>query len=70
MAVELDGKNAHGTVVDVARDRRKELDLRAAGLHVVRYGYDQVNKQAAAVAEDAKSVLAERYSAPGRPALA
>ncbi len=63
VAVELDGKGAHGTEVDVARDRRKELDLRAAGLHVVRYSYDQVNKQAAAVAEDAKSVLAGRSNA-------
>ncbi len=58
LAVELDGDGAHGHEVAVDRDRRKELDLRAAGLTVVRYSNDQVKKTPEAVARDLTSTLA------------
>jgi hypothetical protein len=58
VAVELDGSGNHGTEVFVARDRRKELALRQAGLAVVRYSADQVARDPEAVAADAVAVRA------------
>lgn len=58
LVVELDGDGNHGTPAQRRRDRRKELKLRASGLVVVRYGADQVDHDAAAVAADVHSQIA------------
>ena len=58
LAIELDGAGNHGTEVFVARDRRKELALRQAGVTVVRYSGDQVYRHEADVAADVRSILA------------
>jgi hypothetical protein len=50
--VELDGDGNHGTPAQRRRDRRKDMKLRSHGLTVIRYGGDQVNGDAAAVAAE------------------
>ncbi len=65
VAVELDGVGNHGTQVAVARDRRKELALREAGLVVLRYSKDQVGRQQTSVAAD---VIATLEAARGKAA--
>lgn len=52
LVVELDGEGNHGTPPQRNRDQRKDLKLRARGLTVVRYTWDQVTHDAAAVAAD------------------
>lgn len=52
LVVELDGDGNHGTPAQRNRDQRKALTLRAHGLTVVRYSYDQVAHSAASVAAD------------------
>lgn len=42
VAVELDGIGGHGHQVAVARDRRKDFALRAAGRFLLRYSTDQL----------------------------
>ena len=42
LAVELDGYGNHHTPAQLRRDRRKEMELRAAGLTPVRYSEDQL----------------------------
>src|SRR5579884_3040718 len=55
LVVELDGWRNHRTPAQVNRDRRKALELRAAGFTVVRYSVEQI-------VQDADLVLAElRY---------
>ncbi|MGH2842216.1 MAG: DUF559 domain-containing protein [Solirubrobacteraceae bacterium] len=60
LVVELDGDGAHGTPAQRNRDQRKALKLRSRGLTVVRYTYDQVNHDAAAVAADVLSQIERR----------
>jgi hypothetical protein len=52
LVVELDGWRNHRTRAQVNRDRRKELELRAAGFIVVRYSEEQI-------VHDRQRVLAE-----------
>jgi hypothetical protein len=44
VAVELDGYRNHRSPAQVRRDRRKEMDLRAAGLVPVRYSDEQLRR--------------------------
>ncbi len=62
LAVEIDGPGNHWTPGQIRRDRRKEHDLRSAGLTLLRYSDDQVNHHGAAV-------MAEVRRALGPPAL-
>jgi very-short-patch-repair endonuclease len=62
--VELDGDAAHGTSAQTARDRERDLALRAAGYSVLRYSWWQVTKSPAAVAADVRRTLKMR----GHPA--
>jgi hypothetical protein len=52
VAVELDGGDAHGTWAQIKRDRQRELALRAKGLQVVRYTWEQITTRADEVAAD------------------
>ena len=45
LVVELDGYDNHRSPAQVRRDRRKELDIRAAGFGIVRYSGEQVFKR-------------------------
>jgi Transcriptional regulator, AbiEi antitoxin/Protein of unknown function (DUF559) len=58
LAVELDGGPAHGGVAAMKRDRERELALRARGLYVVRYTWDQIVKRPDAVVADLRRLLA------------
>ena len=63
LAVELDGREVHGTPAAVVEDRRRELALRGAGVEVIRYGSEQVDYQDELVARDLKAAIA-RGTAP------
>jgi very-short-patch-repair endonuclease len=51
IAVELDGHGNHHTLAQQRRDRRKELELRRAGLTVVRYTEEQLEQRQDVVAD-------------------
>jgi hypothetical protein len=51
VAVELDGYDNHRSRAQVQRDRRKELDLRAAGVNPIRYSSEQLARRVEVVAE-------------------
>jgi very-short-patch-repair endonuclease len=57
VVVELDGVQGHATPAQMARDRSRDLKLRAAGYIVVRYSYDQVFHEPDAVLADLRAVL-------------
>jgi hypothetical protein len=55
--VELDGRAAHGTPASIERDRQRELALRGAGYTVLRYTWQQVTREPAAVVGDLRAAL-------------
>ena len=54
LVVELDGYGNHHTPAQLKRDRRKELDVRAARFDLIRYSAEQVFEQPAAVTADVR----------------
>jgi len=62
--VELDGRDNHSSPSQMERDRRKDLQLRAAGYVVVRYTWAQITFEAHAVIADLRAIL----SSAGRSA--
>ena len=58
VVVELDGVQGHATPAQIARDRRRDLKLRAAGYIVLRYSYDQIVREPEAVLADVRAALA------------
>ena len=61
--VELDGYDNHSSRAQIKRDRRKELELRAAGFLVIRYTWEQIVHQPEVVAADLLAALASRAEA-------
>lgn len=61
LAVELDGRDEHGSPAAVVRDRRRELAIRDAGLEVIRYGSEQIDRQSTATARDLLRALSLAY---------
>lgn len=57
VVVEIDGWRNHRTPAQVNRDRRKELELRAAGFTVLRYSEEQILHNAQAVLADLCAAL-------------
>lgn len=68
LVIELDGYDNHRSPAQIKRDRRKELDLRAAGCTIVRYSSDQVFEQPAAVTGDLRRQRANAASAAAQRA--
>jgi very-short-patch-repair endonuclease len=62
IAVELDGPRNHRSPAQIRRDRRKDFELRAHNLFVLRYSDEQVTKQAKQVIEEIAQVVAGRAS--------
>ncbi|MEJ7876212.1 MAG: DUF559 domain-containing protein [Solirubrobacterales bacterium] len=60
LAVELDGREEHGTPAAVVVDRRRELAIRGAGFELIRYGSQQIDHQASETARDLLSAIARR----------
>jgi|SRR5579884_216856 len=52
LALEVDGYDNHRSPAQLRRDRRKEMDLRGAGIRVVRYCAEQVFDRPAEVSAD------------------
>jgi very-short-patch-repair endonuclease len=65
LVVELDGDANHGTSAQRSRDQRNALKLRADGLSVIRYSYDQVTYGASSVAADVLSQIEQRRRLTG-----
>jgi Transcriptional regulator, AbiEi antitoxin/Protein of unknown function (DUF559) len=63
LAVELDGREVHGTPAAVARDRGRDLTLRRAGLEVIRYSSEQVDYHSDLIAADLNTALARGLAA-------
>ncbi len=57
VVVELDGRLAHSHDAAVERDRHRDLVLRGAGFAVRRYTWQQVTREARAVAADLRAAL-------------
>lgn len=55
--VELDGREAHGTPAQVARDHERDLRLRAAGFTVLRYTWRQITRLPDLVLADLRRAL-------------
>jgi hypothetical protein len=62
LAVELDGREVHGTPAAVVTDRRRELAIRGAGFELLRYGSEQIDHQAAATARDLRGAMSRRHA--------
>jgi very-short-patch-repair endonuclease len=62
VVVEVDGRRGHQTWARIKRDRRQEVTLRAAGLTVLRYVWDQLVDEAALVEADLAAALGEQRS--------
>ncbi len=60
LAVELDGREEHGTPGAVVVDRRRELAIRDEDYEVIRYGSEQIDHTHVATAADLKSAIARR----------
>jgi very-short-patch-repair endonuclease len=58
LAVELDGREEHGTPDAVVVDRRRELAVRNAGFEVLRYGSEQLGHQGDQTAKDLMAAMA------------
>jgi very-short-patch-repair endonuclease len=56
--VETDGWQTHGTRTAFERDRRRDLDLTAAGWRVIRIGWRLVSEDPARVSAMLRKVLA------------
>jgi Protein of unknown function (DUF559) len=59
VAVELDGREEHGTPAAVVRDRRRELTIRDERFNVIRYGAEQIDRKPDSTARDLKAALIE-----------
>jgi putative AbiEi antitoxin of type IV toxin-antitoxin system/uncharacterized protein DUF559 len=57
VVVELDGRDNHSSPGQMERDRRKDLQLRAAGYVVLRYTWAQIIFEAPAVIADLRAAL-------------
>jgi hypothetical protein len=57
VAVELDGPDNHRSAAHTRRDRRKDLDLRTAGLTPLRYSDEQVDHHWPVVRADLRRAL-------------
>jgi very-short-patch-repair endonuclease len=60
VVVELDGHQNHRSPAQIERDRRKDLELRAAGFIVLRYTWTQVIQQPGLVIADLRAALGDR----------
>ena len=58
LVVEIDGPANHRTPAQIRRDHRKDLELRAAGIRVLRYSDEQVEDHFRAVADEIQRYLA------------
>jgi very-short-patch-repair endonuclease len=66
VVVELDGRDNHSSPGQLERDRRKDLQLRAAGYVVVRYTWAQIIFEAPAVMADLRAILSSAVPWAGR----
>ncbi|MFL5824442.1 MAG: DUF559 domain-containing protein [Solirubrobacteraceae bacterium] len=57
LVVEIDGTGNHRTPGQIRRDRRKDLDLRAADHTVLRYSDEQVKHRASVIAAEIQQSL-------------
>jgi hypothetical protein len=66
IVVELDGHAAHNTPTAMEDDRRRDLELRAAGFTVLRYTWAQVTQEPELVVAELRRLIPSRRGSPAR----
>lgn len=58
--IELDGFATHSSTADIARDRRRQRDLEAAGWYIIRFGGSEVHHDAESCVRQAARLVRSR----------
>ncbi len=66
LAVEVDGVAAHHTRRAFHADRRRDRDLAAHGIHVIRVTWQDLERSAGALAAELAAIIARKRRADAR----
>lgn len=59
-SIELDGFSSHSSTEDIAKDRKRQREIEAAGWHVIRFGGKEIHNNAKKCASEVEALLFKR----------